>query len=116
MNKTLLQTLTEQTTLSPTLEQDLKGAKQRRAKKIKDSALGLVVGAIGFLVLVLAGYLATRKDPNLTVLGGTAAVAMIFFAAGGLLADRETVWPVLRDIVGLVLRIKSGKAPEGGDA
>ena len=98
--------LTDLTSLPPDLEVALSKAKGRREKKIADSAFGLLIALFGLGVYVLAGFLALRPAPSLILLGGLACVGTGLLVFGALVADRETVWPVLRGMMALAFSIK----------
>jgi len=83
-----------------------KAPKARKEKKVKDSALGIVVIALALPVLAFTGFLALRPNPSLVVLGGGAGIGMVLLAFGALIADKETVLPVLRAMVGLVIKAR----------
>jgi len=103
--------LTELTQLPPELEEQLRGAQARRERKIADSFLGLIIALFGLAVFVFTGYLATRPDPSVSILGGGVVTGSALLTFGALIADRETVWPVLRGMVGLAISvIKARKA------
>lgn len=98
--------LTDLTQLPPELEAQLARAKGRRERKIADSYLGIVIGLFALVVFCFVGWLATREPmPSLWVLGGGTVLGCLLLSFGALIADRETVWPVLRGMVGLAISV-----------
>lgn len=100
---TMLQAIQDNVQLSSELR---KAPKARRTKKVKDSAIGLAIMAIALPIWAFTGYLATRPTPNLWVLagGGVLGTAILVFGAIG--ADKETFGPVLKTIIGSVVRVR----------
>jgi hypothetical protein len=93
--------LTGMTKLPPQLEAQLAQSSARRERKIADSALGIAVALFGLAMIGATFYLALKQVDRLVLLGG-ATFGAVILAFGMLLADRETVWPVLRGMVALL--------------
>jgi hypothetical protein len=103
--------LTDLTQLPPELEAQLRNARDRRDRKIGDSYLGIVIGLFAFAVMSFTGYLALQPGASLWVLGGGATLGVLLLCFGALIADRETVWPVLRGMVGLAISVIKARKP-----
>lgn len=120
MTEDLKQTLTVATELSDDLEAQLAHAQGRREKKIADSALGIFIALIGVAVLAVAAFLfiqsvpaivagtITLKSAPIIIAAAATAVGIVFIVFGALVADKETVWPVLKGMVALAIRIRRG--------
>lgn len=105
------QGLTDITRLPPDLESQLRNSRDRRERKIADSAFGLLVAIAGLAIIGATMYLAL-KEVDKWVLAGSGSVGLVVLVFGALIADRETVWPVARGMVGLavsILRARRGK-------
>lgn len=103
--ETLAETLTGVAPLSAELRQ---APRHRQEKKVKSSMLGLFIMATALPMFAFAGYLALRPSPDRLVLGATAAIAMFWFAAGAMIADPETVGPVIKGLLRIVFRFRNG--------
>lgn len=97
------------TGVAPLPEELRRAPRERQRKKVRSSLLGLFIMATALPMFALAGYLALRPNPSLVVLGGAAAVATFWFAAGAIITDPETVGPVLRGLAGIILRARKSK-------
>jgi hypothetical protein len=118
----LAQTLTVATKLPEGLEEQLKGSHRRREKKIMDSAAGIIIGLIGIALMTLAGYLFVQSIP--AIVAGTITIksAQILISAvlggigffvvvmGATMADRETVWPVVKSFFNLYILFRKGES------
>lgn len=97
----LLETLTDYAPLAPEIR---RAPRHRQQEKTKSSALGLLVAAFAMGGFIFCGWLATRPTYDKWVLGGAVVVSAVLLAFGALVADRETVWPVLVGLLKLFTR------------